>query len=91
MPEKNWTLELSKDSWKYLKELGKRRSLRILDRLEELGETENPIFHQDVRPLAGKLEGFYRLRMGDLRVIFELDWMHKRIGVLTIVPRRNAY
>jgi mRNA interferase RelE/StbE len=91
MPEKNWKLELSKGSWKYLDKLGKRRSLRIPDQLEELGEKENPIFHQDVRPLAGKLGGFYRLRIGDLRVIFEIDWTEKRIGVLAIVPRRNAY
>ncbi|MGB7296699.1 MAG: type II toxin-antitoxin system RelE/ParE family toxin [Candidatus Aminicenantales bacterium] len=91
MPEKNWTLELSKDSWKYLEKLGKRRSLRILDRLEELGERENPIFHKDVGLLAGKLEGFYRLRIGELRAIFEIDWTRKRIGVLAIVPRGNAY
>jgi len=62
-----------------------------LDRLEELGKTENPIFHKDVRPLAGKLRGFYKLRIGDLRVISEIDWTHKRIGVLAIVPCGNAY
>jgi mRNA interferase RelE/StbE len=91
MPEKNWKLELSKDSWKYLEKLGKRSGLRILDRLEELGEKENPTFQKDVRPLEGKLKGFYRLRIGDLRVIFEIDWAEKRIGVLAIVPRGNAY
>jgi mRNA interferase RelE/StbE len=91
MPEKYWKLELSKDSWKYLEKLGKRRSLRILDQLEELGEKESPIFHKDVRPLAGKLEGFYRLRIGNLRVIFEIEWTEKRIGILAIVPRGNAY
>ncbi len=91
MPEKNWKLELSKDSWKYLEKLGKKRSLQILDRLEEVGERENPTVHQDVRPLAGKLKGFYRLRIGELRVIFEIDWAAKRIGVLAIVPRGNAY
>ncbi len=91
MPEKNWKLELSKDSLKYLRKLGRGSGLRILERLEELGKTENPIFHKDVRPLAGKLRGFYRLRIGDLRVIFEIDWTLKRIGVLAIVPRGNAY
>jgi mRNA interferase RelE/StbE len=91
MPEKNWKLELSKDSLKYLEKLGKGGGLRILDRLDELSRTENPIFHKDVRPLAGKLKGFYRLRIGDLRVIFEIDWTEKRVGVLAVVPRGNAY
>jgi mRNA interferase RelE/StbE len=91
MPEKNWKLELSKDSWKYLEKLGKRSGLRILDRLEDLCEKENPVFQKDVRPLAGKLKGFYRLRIGDLRVIFEIDCTEKRIGFLAIVPRESAY
>ncbi|MDH7513017.1 MAG: type II toxin-antitoxin system RelE/ParE family toxin [Clostridiales bacterium] len=91
MPEKNWKLELSKDSWKYIKKLGKRNGFRILDRLEELCKKGNPIFQKDVRRLEGKLKGFYRLRIGDLRVIFEVDWEEKRIGVLAVVPRGNAY
>lgn len=91
MPEKNWKVELSKDSWKYLERSGKHNSLRILDRLEELEKIENPIFHKDVRPLTGKLKGFYRLRVGDLRVIFEIDWTDKRIGISAIIPRGNAY
>lgn len=36
MPEKHWGVELSKDSIKYLKKLGKSTSKRILDKLEEL-------------------------------------------------------
>jgi mRNA interferase RelE/StbE len=91
MREKKWETELSKDARKYLEKLAKRSSLRILDELEELGKTENPTFHKDVRPLTGKLKGFYRLRIGDLRVIFEIDWTEKRIGILAIVPRGNAY
>jgi mRNA interferase RelE/StbE len=91
MPEKNWKVELSKDALKYLKRLDKRTSRRLLDGLEKLEEIEEPLFHKDVRPLAGKLRGFYRLRVGDLRVIFELDRSNNRIGVQVIVPRGDAY
>jgi len=91
MSEKKWDIELSKDSWKYFEKLPKKTSRRILKELEELSEKTNPIFHKDVKPLTGKLKGFYRLRSGDLRIIFELDWAEKRIGILAIVPRGNAY
>jgi mRNA interferase RelE/StbE len=91
MPEKYWGVELSKDSIKYLKKLGKSTSKRISDKLEELESLEEPLFHKDVRPLVGKLRGFYRLRVGNLRIIFELDRPKKRIGVHVIAPRGNAY
>lgn len=77
MREIKWETELSKDWRKHLEKLGKRSSLRIRDELEELGKTENSTFHKDVRPLTGKLKEFYRLRIGDLRVIFEIDWKRK--------------
>lgn len=91
MQEKNWKVELSREAWRYLEKLEKRVVLRITNHLENLGKTENPSFHKKVKPLIGKLKGFYRMRIGDLRVIFEIDWKNKRIGVLTIVPRGNAY
>jgi len=91
MPKKNWRVELSKDALKYLKKLDKSTSKRILDSLEKLGKTENPLLHKDVRPLTGKLKGFYRVRVGTFRMIFELDNIKKRIGVHAIVPRGNAY
>jgi len=91
MPEKKWRVELSKDAIKYLKKLDKNASQRILDSLEKLETSETPLFNKDVRPLVGKLRGFYRLRVGTFRIIFELDNLKKRIGVHVIVPRGNAY
>ena len=91
MPEKNWRVELSKDAIKYLKKLDKSTSQRILDSLEKLETSENPLSHKDVRPLVGKLRGFYRLRVGEFRIIFELDRPNKRIGAHVIVPRGDAY
>ena len=91
MPEKNWRVELSKDAIKYLKKLDKSTSQRILDSLEKLETSENPLSHKDVRPLVGKLRGFYRLRVGEFRIIFELDRPNKRIGAHVIVLRGDAY
>lgn len=91
MPEKICDVELSKSSLKALERLGKKASSRILDRLGELEEAENPLRHKDVRPLEGKLMGFYRFRIGTYRVIFELDPENKRIGLLAVVPRGKGY
>ncbi len=62
-----------------------------MDNLEQLERMENPLLHKDVRPLTGKLRGFYRLRVADLRVIFEMDSKEKRIGVHIVVSRESAY
>jgi mRNA-degrading endonuclease RelE of RelBE toxin-antitoxin system len=91
MPEKSWRVELSKSSLKSLKKLDKHVSGRILDRLEELGGLENPLRHKDVRPLEGKLRSFLRFRVGEHRIIFEIDSPNRRIGVLAIVARTNGY
>ena len=91
MPEKIWRVELSRNSLKYLKKLDKSTSKRILSSLEKLETTENPLAHKDVRSLSGKLTGFHRLRVGNFRLIFELDKKDKRIGVHVIVSRGDAY
>jgi mRNA interferase RelE/StbE len=91
MQGKYWGVELSKSSLKALKSLSEKVASRILDRVEEFGDIENPLRHKDVRALEGKLRGFYRLRVGRYRVIFELDRENKRIGVLAIVPRGKGY
>jgi mRNA interferase RelE/StbE len=91
MPEKNWSVELSKRALRHLGKMGEKNRGKILQSLEELGGMSNPLLHKNVRPLIGKLRGFYRLRIGDFRIIFELDRQQKRIGIHVIVSRKNAY
>ncbi|MBM3295895.1 MAG: type II toxin-antitoxin system RelE/ParE family toxin [Candidatus Aminicenantes bacterium] len=91
MQEKGWLLELSKSSIKSLERLEDKFSNRILDHIEKLGECENPLQHRDVRSLEGKLKGYYRLRVGEYRIIFELDTQRRRIGILAVVPRGKGY
>jgi mRNA interferase RelE/StbE len=91
MSERNWSVELSRSAVKGLARLTSAEVSRIFNSLEALGVAENPLRFKDVRPLEGKLDGFYRLRVGENRAIFELDGKNKRIGVLAIVPRGKAY
>ncbi len=91
MQEKKWRVELSKSAFKHLKKLDDKKAKKILDNLQELEEWENPLLHQDIRPLVGQLKGFHRMRSGNLRIIIELDRINKRIGIHAIVPRGSAY
>ncbi len=91
MSGRDWRVELSRSARKSLDHLENKASLRILDGLEELGGLDNPLRHKDVRALEGALRSFYRFRVGEHRVIFELDPERTRIGILAIVPRGRAY
>lgn len=91
MPEKKWRIELSKAALKHLKSIPAKNSQRILVVLEDLEKSDYPPLHRSVRPLSGQLKGFYRLRVSDYRIIFELDSGNKRIGVHTIVHIGSAY
>jgi mRNA interferase RelE/StbE len=45
--------------------------------------------HGDVRPLHG--QPGLRLRIGDWRVIFELNTARREVAILALAPRRDVY
>ncbi|MFQ6027974.1 MAG: type II toxin-antitoxin system RelE/ParE family toxin [Dehalococcoidia bacterium] len=51
---------------------------------------ENNPFAGDVRPIVGR-RGFYRYRVGDLRVIFSVNRLDRLIDVVPIAPRGENY
>jgi len=63
----------------------------VLDRLHSLSELENPLRHKDVLTLGGKLLGLYRFRVGEYRVIFELESDSIKIAVHAIEARGKIY
>lgn len=65
--------------------------VKLLGRLDELKALENPLRHKDVRDLEGEFKEYYRLRVGEYRIVFELDPAGRRIGVHAIAPRGQAY
>ncbi len=46
--------------------------------------------HGDVRALVGPTS-YYRLRVGDWRVVFELDTTRREVRVLRLAHRRDVY
>ncbi|QQR75286.1 MAG: type II toxin-antitoxin system RelE/ParE family toxin [Holophagales bacterium] len=79
-----YRVEILSTARRDLRDLPLRDAERVLARLEQLREG----FAGDVRKLQGFTVG-YRLRVGDYRVLFDLDG--DRILVLRIRNRREAY
>lgn len=83
-----YKLMLKRQAIKALRQMPARQALRIRRELD--GLTENPEGRDsDVRPLRGR-PGF-RLRVGEMRIIFERKDDARVIDVLRIAPRGQAY
>jgi len=87
----SWKIEVKPTAEKYYLKLDKKTRKRIKKSLLELEKSENPLSHPQVRPLTGKLQGDYRLRMGDWRILFTPDKDAKMLYVFAILPRGDAY
>jgi mRNA interferase RelE/StbE len=72
---------------KDLRKLPRSTVLRILDRAEALKDDPFP---RQCTKLAGA-EGMYRIRIGDYRVVYNVDKSHRLLTVHYIRHRRDIY
>lgn len=87
----SWSIKVSSIAEKYFKKLDKKRRRKVKEKLLALSRQQNPLENIQVKALTGELKGFYRLRIGDYRIIFALLEEEKVIAVVNIFPRGNAY
>ena len=73
---------------KSLKKLDKNTTLRILESIEKL--TEDPIPH-DSKRIMGKKEKVFRIRVGDFRVLYRVDYENLLVVVINIDLRKKVY
>ena len=59
---------------------------RVLNKIESL--QDNP---REGKPLLGNHKGEFSLRVGNYRVVYELDGPAPTVFILTIKHRKNAY
>lgn len=76
---------------KDLSSLDRQISKRIVRKIEKYGETINPLSY--AKALVGSLEGMYRYRVGDYRVLFEVDSSGKItiLIILNVKHRKDIY
>ncbi|MEH1961526.1 MAG: type II toxin-antitoxin system RelE/ParE family toxin [Nostoc sp.] len=63
-----------------------KKVARCFEQLEQ-----NPRFYPNVKPLKGDFAGYYRYRIGDYRVIYQVDDGTNQVMVTNIAYRREAY
>jgi mRNA interferase RelE/StbE len=84
----HYTLLIKKQAKKSLQSLARTDRNRIAEKIKLLGkDPDNPIL--DIKPLQG--EPYYRLRVGQWRIIFDRNDEIKIIAIEKIKPRGGAY
>jgi len=82
-----FNINYSKQSVKFLKKIDKSLARRIVEKIEKL--RENPVLH-DSKTIKGYC-GLFRTRVGDYRILYEVDYEGKIIGIIKIDKRSRAY
>lgn len=52
---------------------------------------QNPHRHNNIKRLSGKFAGRFRYRVGDWRVLYQIDDRAKQVHVLLIAHRGDVY
>ncbi len=77
-----------KEASKSLKKLPKQEQSRILRKIEALSQNPRPI---GVSSLQGNWHGFFRFRIGNYRVIYNIEDKILTICIVKIAHRGNVY
>jgi mRNA interferase RelE/StbE len=83
-------VEAKKKALKILKTFSEERKDKIKEVITVLKNDPVPFRKFDVVKLKG-YEDVYRIRIGDLRIIYGINWDRRRILVHFIGPREKAY
>lgn len=83
-----YRIEYAKQVKKDLEKFPKRDRLAILEKIESLTTMPRP---NGVISLKGKSAGYYRIRMGDYRVIYTIEDKQLIILIVKIGQRGSVY
>lgn len=85
-----WKIEFAPRVEKELKRLGKSEAKRILDYLvERVASSKDP--RQLGKPLKGNLTEYWRYRVGDYRVVCEIQDTKMVVLVVRVGHRKEVY
>ncbi|MCP4473813.1 MAG: type II toxin-antitoxin system RelE/ParE family toxin [Gammaproteobacteria bacterium] len=84
-----WTIKVSKTAQKQIKSLDKSSQRRLIEFLRTRINPSNP--RQTGKPLKGKKKDLWRYRIGDYRIICDLQDEEITILVLAIGHRSKVY
>lgn len=84
-----WSIRLGADFERSLRKLDKQTARRILVKLYGLGDLDEP--QARCKALTGPLTGLWRLRVGDYRVLLDIQRRELVIIALDVGHRSSVY
>ncbi len=84
-----WTVQLDTDFERALRKLDRQVARRILVKVYDLADLEEP--QARCKALTGNLSGFWRLRVGDYRVVLDIRGGELVIIALDVGHRSSIY
>jgi len=85
-----YELKPSKDSIKFIKKLNPKLKEKLRNLFETLKSNPLPFREYDLKKLKGT-ENFYRIRIGSIRVIYEINEIEGKIYIHFVGFRERAY
>jgi mRNA interferase RelE/StbE len=84
----SWSIEFLKEAEADFEKLDSKIRKRVVSKLEWLEDN-----FEDITPLAltGEFQGFYKLRIGEWRIIYKIYWKKNLIIVCYIDKRDKIY
>jgi len=83
----NFEIRYSNRAVKFLRKLGEIDAKRIFEKIE--GLTREPL-PRETKKIVGA-DSLFRVRVGDFRILYELDFDNHFIGIANIDRRDKAY
>ena len=75
-----------RDLWKQKQQLD-----RVMEAIVEICQDPMPAHGNTAKPLRNELQGMWRYRLGDFRIIYEPDTGRSIVHFLGLKPRSEAY
>jgi len=83
-------LKIKKRALKFIEKLSKKEKQQLKALFEKLKSEPIPYRDYDVVKLRG-LQNHFRIRIGTLRIVYEVLWEEKQIIIHFVGPRGKAY
>jgi mRNA interferase RelE/StbE len=83
-----WQRFLTEPAKVHLSRFDRNTQDRIIDRLTWFAENFDDM---TLAPLTGEWHGYFKLRVGDIRIIYDVDWQNKLVVVRAIGRRYEIY
>ncbi|MFB6212315.1 MAG: type II toxin-antitoxin system RelE/ParE family toxin [Candidatus Magasanikbacteria bacterium] len=84
----NWQIFIAPEANQDLESLDAEVESRIRDKIQWLCDNFGNITPSS---LGGKWRGFFKLRVGDWRVIYKINWKESALLVVTVGKRDEIY